>query len=112
MTDDSMPTGAKVAAEGEVVAGAAPGTAPVVHDPHGAHIVYFDGCSPYGHYNGIFHFTLWAHRFLPSGTGQNDVQNDLVSVACLRTNLPGLLELRRSIDGAILAATPPSGEAN
>lgn len=107
MTDE-VPSDAKVAAA-EVVPSAA---VKLVHDPHGAAIVYFDGASPYGHYNGIFHFTLWAHRFLPIGSGQNDVKDDLVSVCCLRTNLQGLLDLRRAIDGAILAATPQSGDAN
>ena len=70
----------------------------------GAPFIYFDNAQTFGINSGVVHVTLDATRFL----SQNDKESarSRVAVAHLRMSLPAAVQLRRALDGAILAATP------
>lgn len=106
MTDE-VPAGSKVP---EVGVGARDAGPPIVQDPNGAPIIFFDGAPIFGHYNGIFHVTLAALRHINDAAG--NITRDPIAVAFLRTNAQGLLSLRKAIDDALLIATPTQGNKN
>jgi len=72
-----------------------------------APLIFFDDVPNSGYYNGIYHFTLQALRFLPiKGTATND----LVIVAHLRMNAAGLASLKSAITNAELIAQKAASE--
>ena len=85
---------------------------PILTDRDGAPIIYFDGVSPFGFYNGIVHLTLGAYKHIPIGHGPDDIRADLVATAFLRCNVEAAIALRDALDAALLMAAPVEGEAN
>lgn len=77
----------------------------VVHAPY----VYFDGAPTFGNLNGIVNVTLCAARHVPSG---DRIATDIISVAYLRCSVIAAVELRDSIDKALLLGAQTQGEAN
>lgn len=86
--------------------------APILTDRDGAPIIYFDGVSPFGFYNGIVHLTLGAYKHIPIGHGPDEIRADLVATAFLRCNVEAAIALRDALDAALLMAAPVEGEAN
>ena len=85
---------------------------PILTDRDGAPIIYFDGVSPFGFYNGIVHLTLGAYKHIPIGHGPDEIRADLVATAFLRCNVEAAIALRDALDAALLMAAPVEGEAN
>jgi hypothetical protein len=88
------------------------GDEPILTDRDHAPIIYFDGVSPFGFYNGIVHLTLGAYKHVPTGHGSDEIRADLVATAFLRCNVEAAIALRDALDAALLMAAPVEGEAN
>jgi hypothetical protein len=86
---------------------------PTIGDRDSAPIIFFDGATPFGHYNNIFHVTLGAYKHIPTSGGQDDrPAMEVVMVAFLRSNRLGMVALRDAINNALLLAEPTEGDAN
>jgi hypothetical protein len=85
---------------------------PILSDRDHAPIIYFDGVSPFGFYNGVVHLTLGAFKHIPIGRGSDEIRADLVATAFLRCNVEAAIALRDALDAALLMAAPIEGEAN
>lgn len=83
--------------------------APVIHDAMTAPIIYIDGTSNCGFGNGVVNLTLVVNRFLPRADG--GVSTATFAAAHIRCHLAAAVELRNTLDRAILMAAPPSGRS-
>lgn len=81
----------------------------VATDSLNAPIIYFDGAPTFSGFGGIVSITLCAGRHLPNGSG---VATDIVAVAHLKCSITAAMDLRESINAALLAAAPTSEKAN
>lgn len=77
----------------------------VVHAPY----IYFDGAPNFGNANGIVNFTLCAARHL---SADDQINTDIIAVAYLRCSVQAAIQLRDSIDKALLLGVPIQGDAN
>jgi hypothetical protein len=88
-----------------------PGKEITIVDAPSAPIIYFDGVPTLGFNNGIVNLMLAVGLILPTKDGQ--VLARSVAVAHLRCNAAAALQLRDSIDKALLLAAPTrEGKAN
>jgi len=88
-----------------------PGKEITIVDAPSAPIIYFDGVPTLGFNNGIVNLMLAVGLILPTKGGQ--VLGQSVAVAHLRCNAAAALQLRDSIDKALLLAAPTrEGKAN
>jgi len=72
----------------------------VVTDNRSAPFIFFDGAPSFGVNGGIVSITLAAARHL--STGDQTVSTDVVAVAHLRCSIKAAMDLRNSIDKALL----------
>jgi hypothetical protein len=80
---------------------------PVSDVPH-APFIFYEGAPAFGFTNGVINITLSANR---TWAGPNGIMNEQVVVAYLRGNIQAALNLRNSLDKALLLAVPaPEGK--
>ncbi len=77
--------------------------------PH-APFVFYEGAPSFGHVNGIINITLAAGRSWVGPDGK--IVNDHVVTAYLRGNVVAAINLRDSLDKAILLAQQTTGAAH
>jgi hypothetical protein len=77
--------------------------------PH-APFVFYDGAPSFGYVNGVINITLAAGRSWVGSDGK--IVNDHVVTAYLRGNVVAAINLRDSLDKAILLAQQTPGPAN
>lgn len=82
---------------------------PVIHDAMTAPIIYIDGTSNCGFGNGVVNVTLVVNRFLPRADG--GVTTATFAAVHIRCHLAAAVELRNTLDRAILMAASPSGHS-
>lgn len=71
-----------------------------------APIIFFEAASAFGHFAGILRITLETQTLRP---GPQGLVVDRVIVAHLRMSVPAALSLKKTIEDALLLATPPAG---
>jgi hypothetical protein len=76
---------------------------PVNDVPH-APFIFYEGAPAFGYSNGVINLTLAATRTCVGPDGAP--KNDLVVVGYLRGNIQAAINLRQSIDAALLMAAP------
>jgi hypothetical protein len=82
---------------------------PVSDTPH-APFIFYEGAAAFGFANGVVNLTLAASR---TYIGPDGVVTDQVVVAYLRGNVQAALNLRATIDQALLLGAPTGeGKAN
>jgi hypothetical protein len=79
-----------------------------VSDSNNAPIIFFDGASNFGNFNGIVNVTLAASRHLMT---DGQVTSDAVAVAFLRCTSHVAIELRNALDQALLLGAKAQGQA-
>jgi hypothetical protein len=86
-----------------------PATRPAISIAGSVHapFLYFEEAPTFGHTGGIIQVTLEASRLYPDHPG---VKVERVAVAHLRMNIAAARHLIKSIEGALLLATPSESE--
>jgi hypothetical protein len=100
--------------EGAIMAEKPPETFVPIQDLPAAPIIYFEFCPTLGNSNGLINIMLATGIVLPAGGGSTNVVP--VAVAHLRCSAQAALQLRDSIDKALLMGQPvgdtPQGRIN
>jgi hypothetical protein len=88
-----------------------PGNEITVRDAHRAPVIYFEAVPTFGFNNGVVNMMLAVGLILPTNDG--GTLTEPVAAAHLRCNAAAAMQLRDTIDKALLLATPvPDGKAN
>jgi hypothetical protein len=82
-----------------------------VKDAARAPVIYFEAVPTFGFNNGVVNLMLAVGLIMPTKDG--GILTEPVAVAHLRCNIAAAMQLRDTIDKALLIASPvPEGKAN
>lgn len=88
----------------------AKGVMPTILNADTAPILYFEGVAALGHVNGICSLVLTVGRPVPVSDG--NVPTIFTTVGILKGNREALLNLKDTVEKALLLAEQPAGQPN